>query len=175
MISRLLAAALGLSVFAAQAHAQDSDTITIESTVTAYCADMPGAVAALNLGDLIESTGFLVDAFVGDSEREVAAGYYCNAPATVTLKASPLMHETVTTVADHTSFTNRVDYTASLEWGGVAGSVASTLADGDEIEAAQATIGALIIRVAAPTTTDNRRPVAGAYEGAVTLTVALNP
>lgn len=174
-IHLLCATTLGLAAFAVQASAQDADDITISSSVAPYCADLSASISPLNLGDLIESTGFLVTDFIGDNEREVAAGYYCNAPATVTLEATPLMHGAITTVADHSSFTNRVDYTASLEWGAVTGSVLSTLVDGDDIEATEATIGSLIIRVTDPTTAGGRRPVAGAYEGAVTLTVALNP
>ena len=171
----LCAATLGLSVVAAQASAQDADSITIETDIPAYCSNLPGSIAALNLGELIQATGFLVSDFVGDSEREVATDYYCNAPAIVTLKAEPLLHDNVTTVSDDSSFTNRVDYTASLEWGGLTGSALSTLVDGADIAAAQATIGTLTIRVGDPVTANNRRPVAGAYEGAVTLTIALNP
>lgn len=174
-IHLLSALVAGLAAHAAPALAQDSETITIQSSVTPFCANFTSSSTPLNLGDLSGPNGFLVSAFVGDTSREVAAGYYCNAPSKVTLKALPLLHTTVVTVSDATSFTNRVDYEASLTWDDVTGSVVSTVVDGVEILAAEANIGAVVIDVGAPSVTGNRRPVAGAYAGSVQLTIALQP
>ena len=172
----LSALVLGLAAHAAPALAQDRETINVNSEVNAFCANFAAAPAALDLGELSGANGFVVSTFAGETVREVATDYYCNAPSKVTLKAVPLTHTTITTVADASSFSNRVDYDASLTWGpDVSGSVSSTLADGDDILAAVATVGDLTVTISNPNVDGNRRPIAGAYAGAVELTVALNP
>lgn len=175
-IKLLCAVALGVVAGASAAAAQTTNgpqTITIESSVAPFCANFGTPPAPLNLGELAGPNGFLVSAFAGDTDREIAAGYYCNAPSTVTLKADPLVHTTVTTVADSSSFTNRVDFLASLVWNAYSGSVSSTVVDGVEIDAIEANIGAVVLTVSDPVTAGNLRPIAGAYEGAVHVTIAL--
>src|SRR3546814_3723033 len=70
----------------------------------------------LDLGNLTGTTVQLVTEFAQNDTLTLETGFYCNAPSTVKIVAEPLRHDTVTTVADFTSFTNRVDYTASLKW-----------------------------------------------------------
>src|SRR3546814_8994248 len=86
-------------------------------------------------------TGQLVTEFAQNDTLTLETGFYCNAPSTVKIVAEPLRHDTVTTVADFTSFTNRVDYTASLKWNDQDLPVVSTDSDGAEFNITQANIG----------------------------------
>ena len=113
---------------AAPAMAQDSATFTVQTTVPAFCSQFSVGQAPMDLGALTGATGQLVGTFASGSqtERQLATNFYCNAPSTITIKAEPLMHETVTVVTDSASFTNRVDYTATLKWNGLESAVSST-------------------------------------------------
>jgi hypothetical protein len=91
----------------------------------------------------------------------------------VKIVAEPLRHDTVTTVADFTSFTNRVDYTASLKWNDQDIPVVSTDSDGAEFNITQANIGDMELKISDPTVADNLRPIAGGYAGLVRLTISL--
>lgn len=161
---------------AAPAMAQDSESFTVQTTVPAFCSQLSsGTTPAMNLGSLTGATGQLVAAFNGtETQRELAANFYCNAPSTVTIEAVPLKHETVSFVADGTSFTNRVDYTATIKWRDLEGTVSSTASAPQEIPASQANIGSLLLSLSAPVVDGNRRPVAGDYAGQVRLTIALS-
>ena len=169
----LRALVLGASLYALPAMAQDSDSFVVQSQVAPFCSEFAISQDPLNLGSLTGATGQIVSAFSGTAQREIAASFYCNAPSKVTITADPLLHDTVTFVADSTSFTNRVDYTATLLWDDLTGNVASTAASGQEIVASQANIGPMTLQVSAPTVANNLRPVAGSYNGQVRLTVSL--
>lgn len=173
-ITLLRALAFGASVAAAPAMAQDTDSFTVNSVVFPYCSQLSISSAPLSLGTLTGGTGQLVASFNGtETSRELAASFYCNAPAKVTVKAEPLLNQAVSTVSDSASFTNRVDYTASLMWNTVGGSVSSTATDAQEFNATQANTGTINIAVTNPVVSNNRRPVAGTYAGQVRLTISL--
>lgn len=168
----LCAVALGLAGTATAASAQDSQTINLNSSVAAYCANVgAGGAGLLALGAVSDSDGRVVTSF--PTAAHTVSGYYCNAPANVTVNAAPLMQIGVTTVTDDSSFTNRIDYQANLVWDDVSGSDQSLAAGGTLIPSGQANIGNLVVSVSNPDTAGNRRPIAGDYAGAVTLTVAL--
>ena len=170
----LCAIALGLAGAATAASAQDSTTFNVNSSVTPFCSSLTAPTGSLSLGELIEADGHVVDAFVNSPTYSVN-GYYCNAPATITLAAAPLMQTGAPVDFDPGSFTNRVDYEAVLAWGAVDGSDESAgEPEPTEIDSGLANMGNLVLSVTGPNTDGNRRPVAGAYEGSVTLTVALN-
>ena len=170
----LCAIALGLAGTAVSAAAQTNPTasIAINSTVGGYCANIgAGGAGLLELGAVSDSDGRVVTAF--PTAAHTVSGYYCNKPAKVTLTAAPLMQQGVAIVEDDASFTNRIDYQANLAWDDVTGFDPSATAGGTEISSAEANIGNLVVTVSNPDTEGNRRPIAGDYEGAVTLTVAL--
>ncbi len=170
----LCAIALGLAGTAASASAQTSPTasININSTVGGYCANVgAGGAGTLALGAVSDADGRVVTSFPTTSHT--VSGYYCNKPATVTLTAGPLMQQGVTSVDDDGSFTNRIDYQANLAWDDVTGFDPSATAGGTEISSTEANIGDLVLTVSNPDTEGNRRPIAGDYQAAVTLTVAL--
>lgn len=176
--TRLVGAALafiaagGVAFAASGALAQDTDTITVQTTVAAYCSSLdPLEANALALGELVGVTGFLNEDFAGTSTATVA-GYYCNAPATVTLDAEPLIRTPSVTVSDTASFTDRVDYVASLAWGSIAETNSSTAA-ANTFSTTAPTSGDMTITVADPVANGNRRPIAGAYEGSVVITIAV--
>lgn len=168
----LCALALGLAATATAATAQDSETITVQTAVQPYCADLGADPAPLALGELTGADGFLASAFAGETSYSVPS-YYCNAPSTITLAAAPLMRTPSVPVTDD-AFTDRVDYEASLVWDDVTGSVNSADNEPAEIAAAEANTGALTVSVSGPSAADDRRPIAGDYAGAVTLTVTLD-
>lgn len=164
-------------VTATPAIAQDSESFTVQTNVPAFCSQFSSgsATPAMNLGALTGATGQIVATFSStDTQRELAAQFYCNAPSTVTITAEPLMHETVTSVTDSSSFTNRVDYTAKLTWRDLEGTVSSLASSAQVIPASQANIGALTLSLSNPAVVGNRRPVAGDYAGQVRLTIALS-
>lgn len=171
----LRAIVAGASLYAMPALAQDSDTLAVQSQVAPFCSELSISSAPMDLGSLTGATGQIVNDFSGaiENERELATSFYCNAPAQVTITAEPLLHDTVSVVGDSASFTNRVDYTATLEWDDVQGTTDSTVADGDQIDAPEANIGPMTLTLSNPTVDNNRRPVAGGYSGQVRLTVAL--
>lgn len=159
---------------AAPAAAQDSDAITVNSKVSPFCAGLGTAAEPLALGDLIGADGRVTSSFSGPSTHSVP-GYYCNGPATIELVAAPLIQaDGVSVPLSDAEFTHRVDYVATLTWDDVAGMVASAANAPAGIPTTEANIGDLVIAVSGPTTDGDRRPIAGAYEGAVTLTVTLN-
>ncbi|WP_077146972.1 hypothetical protein [Sphingopyxis sp. KK2] len=165
---------LSASVYAAPALAQDSDQMVVTTTIPPYCSELAISSTPMNLGSLTGATGQIVNAFNGtETERQLAASFYCNAPSKVTIKAEPLRHDTVTIVGDASSFTNRVDYTAQLEWSTLTSSANSTLTDATELNATQANIGALKLTLSNPTVSNNLRPIAGDYAGQVRLTISL--
>jgi hypothetical protein len=173
--TRLLRASLllGASMWTGSAMAQDTDTMTVQSQVTPFCSELSVSSAPMDLGTLTGPTGQIVSNFNGavESQRELAASFYCNAPATVTIKATPLT--TTNLATDTSSFTNRVDYTATLDWDDVNGNVSSTVTNGAVIAVPEANIGPMKLTLSNPAVVNNLRPVAGAYSGQVTLTVAL--
>ena len=175
MKTGLLCAALllGASLGMGSAMAQDTDTLTVQSQVAPFCSELSISSAPMDLGTLTGPTGQIVTNFNGatENQRELAASFYCNAPATVTIKATPLTTNNMTT--DTSSFTSRVDYTATLEWDDVHGNVSSTAADGAVIAVPEANIGPMKLTLSNPAVVNNLRPVAGTYSGQVTLTVAL--
>lgn len=168
----LCAMALGLAATATAASAQDSESFIVQTSVAPFCANLAAAPTPLALGELIDADGFVVSAFAGTSSHSVAS-YYCNAPATVTLAAAPLMQTDGVAIVDVESFTDRVDYDASLVWDNVTGSVNSAAAPAS-IASTEANTGALTITVSNPSVDGTVRPIAGEYAGAVTLTIALN-
>lgn len=168
----LCAIALGLAGAATAASAQDSASININSSVAPFCANVgAGGAGLLALGAVSDDDGRVVTAF--PTAAHTVSGYYCNAPANVTVDAAPLMQIGVATVADAGSFTNRIDYQANLVWDNVTGSDQSVAAGGTLVPSTEANIGNLVVSVSNPDTAGERRPIAGDYAGAVTLTVAL--
>ncbi len=171
----LRAFVLGAGLVAVPALAQDSETFGVQTTVVPFCSEMTISSVPMNLGSLTGAEGQLVNDFGGatESERELAASFYCNAPSTVTLTAGPLQNSGVPIVSDSTSFTNRVDYVATLLWDDVQGNDSSVESAGQQIDVAQANIGPMKIKLSDPTVANNKRPVAGDYAGQIHLTVAL--
>ena len=164
---------LGASAWAGPALAQDTDTLTVQSQVAPFCSELTVSSTPMNLGSLTGPTGQTVSSFQSgaETERELATSFYCNAPSTVTITATPLTTPNSTT--DVSSFTSRVDYTATLVWDDINGNVSSTAASGAVIAVPEANIGPMKLTLSNPATASNRRPVAGDYAGQVTLTVAL--
>lgn len=176
-LAALVAGALGLSALAVPAAAQDNEVFQLTTTVPQFCQAMPtGGTPSVDVGSLSGPNGFLVTAFSGTTSYQVSASYYCNAPATVTLSATPLeVTPSVTVTADQQdSFTNRVDYTAGVTWNTLTGSTTSSAASPTVVTTTQPNTGELKIQISNPTVAGNRRPLAGAYSGAVTVTVALS-
>ncbi|MBI1405006.1 MAG: hypothetical protein GC145_02645 [Caulobacter sp.] len=174
MRSHLLCAlALGLIASATAAAAQDSDTITVRTKVSPYCKDTGAAPPPLALGALADGNGFVVSSFAGPTSYTLS-GYYCNGPTSITLAAAPLLQTAGTTVLDTSSFTNRIDYQATLDWVDVDGTANSTASSPTVITASQANLGDLVVSVSAPDTAGNLRPISGDYAGAVTLTITLD-
>jgi hypothetical protein len=168
------ALAMGLSMTASAAAAQDSDSITIASNVPKFCQSLTGlASAPLALGPLVDGIGQVVSAFSGDTGTNLTT-YYCNGPATISLDANPLVRTPALAISDTGSFTNEVDYIASLYWSGIAISNASSAAAATVFPTTKATTGELTVSVSAPDTRGNLRPVAGDYEGSVVLNVNFN-
>jgi hypothetical protein len=164
---------LGASLWAGSAMAQDSDSFTVESNVAPFCSELSVSSAPMNLGSLTGPTGQIVPNFDNaiENQRELATSFYCNAPSTVTIRATPLT--TTNTTTDTSSFTSRVDYTATLDWDDFEGQVSSTVAAGAILPVTTATIGSMTLKLSDPTVPNNLRPVAGDYSGQVTLTIAL--
>lgn len=171
----LRALALSAAMTALPAAAQDSESFVVQSQVAPFCSELSVSSAPMNLGSLTGATGRIVSDFAGapERERQLAASFYCNAPSRITITADPLLSDTVTLVTDSSSFTNRIDYTATLVWDDVTGNVPSTATSGQAIDAPQANIGALTLLLSAPTVANNLRPVAGGYSGQVRLTISL--
>ncbi len=166
---------LGVLASAAPAMAQASANFTSQTTVPAFCSQLSAGGAPMDLGALTGTTGQILPSFApsAQTERELSASFYCNAPSTITIKADPLMNDTVTSVADSSSFTNRVDYLATIKWSSLENAASSTSANAQVILASQPNIGALTIKLSNPTVTNNLRPVSGSYSGQVRLTIAL--
>lgn len=168
----LCALAVGLAGFATTASAQiaDSETIHINTKVSPYCQTAFAiAPAPLALGELADPIGRTVATFAGTTTANLG-NYMCNTPAKVTLTASPLMSQDVAVVDDASSFTNRVDYQAQLTWGAESLSTASDAGSPAEHNTTQANTGQVNITVSNPVAP--LRPVAGDYQGAVTLNIA---
>lgn len=179
---RLIAAAsavAALSALAAPAAAQvgfatSSRDLNIVTSVPAYCQTPFGSTSpSLDVGSLTGANGFAVTTFNGTTSYQSTAAYYCNAPATVTLSATPLrVTPNVDVAADQTdSFTNRVDYTATLTWNTVTGQTTSDAAAAT-LTTSTANTGQIRVEISEPKVQGNRRPIAGAYAGAVTVTIA---
>lgn len=166
------ALALGLAATASAAAAQDSETITINSNVSKFCKSL-GTPAPIALGELVDNAGFVVSTFVGANTSTVS-NYYCNAPATISLAATPLTQAANAAILDPSSFTKTIDYVASLSWDNVSGSVNTAAGTPSSIASSEANIGNLVITVASPDTEGNKRPISGEYAGAVTVTVTLD-
>jgi hypothetical protein len=166
---------LGALASASPAVAQDSATFTSQTTVPAFCSQLSVGGAPMDLGTLTGTTGQIVPAFssTGQTQRQLAANFYCNAPSTITIQADPLINTTVATVSDSTSFTNRVDYVATLKWSALQNAVSSTSPSAQVTNATQPNIGELTITLSNPSVVNNLRPVSGNYAGQVRLTIAL--
>lgn len=166
---------LGVLVSASPAMAQDSATFTVQTTVPPFCSQFSAGQAPMDLGALTGAQGQVVTAFTSgaQTERQLASSFYCNAPSTITIKADPLMHDTVTVVTDAASFTNRVDYTATLKWNALENAVSSTASSPQAINATQPNIGQLTLKLSGPSVVNNLRPISGNYAGQVHLTIAL--
>lgn len=171
----LRAFVLGAGLVAVPALAQDSETFGVQTTVAPFCSEMTISSVPMNLGNLTGATGQVVNDFGGatESERELAASFYCNAPSKVTITADPLLNAGAPLITDTTSFTNRVDYVATLHWDDVQGNDSSLETAGEQITVGQANIGQMKIKLSDPTVANNKRPVAGDYAGQIHLTVAL--
>lgn len=171
----ICALALGLSMTASAAAAQDTDSITINSSVPKFCQALTGlAPTPLALGELIDGVGQVVTTFSGTTSTNLST-YYCNGPATISLDANPLLLTPSQTISDSSSFTGEVSYLASLSWGGVTLLTNnSTAGSASTHPTTSATTGELIVSVSAPDTQGNLRPVAGTYEGSVVLNVNFN-
>ena len=166
---------LGAFAYASPAMAQSTATFTTQTTVPAFCSQLSVGATPMDLGTLTGASGQIVTDFASSAqtERQLATSFYCNAPSTITIKADPLINDTVTTISDSTSFTNRVDYTATLKWSALENAVSSTAANAQVINATQPNIGQLTIKLSNPSVVNNLRPVSGNYSGQVRLTIAL--
>jgi hypothetical protein len=172
-IQLLCAVALGFTASAGVACAQSQDTFSINTSVTPFCANL-SATASLTLNELTGTDGKVLSTFANaTSTTFTAPGYYCNAPARVTLAATPLMRTPAIFNPATDLFTQRVDYVAALSWQSVSGSVSSTATAPVEYFTTQPNAGALNVQVTNPTA--ELRPLAGTYAGSVTVTVALQP
>jgi hypothetical protein len=171
------ALAAGAAAYALPASAQNTNVgsaqMIVETNIPTYCSQLVSPDEALDLGNLTGATGQLVTAFAQNSTKQLATGFYCNAPSKVKIEAEPLKSELVTMVGDSSSFTNRVDYTAALTWNGQNLQVLSTDADGEEFSVGQANIGDLALELSEPKVAGNLRPVAGGYAGLVRLTISI--
>ena len=176
----LRAIVLGAGLIAVPAMAatttSDTETMVINTTVLPFCSEMNISETPMNLGSLTGPTGQIVNDFGGavEDERELAASFYCNAPSKVTITAEPLRNEAVPVIADSSSFTNRVDYLATLVWDDVQGNDSSTETGGQEIDVTEANIGPMTLKLSDPSVVNNLRPVAGDYTGQVRLTVSIS-
>ena len=166
---------LGALASASPAMAQASATFTSQTTVPAFCSQLSVSATPMDLGTLTGTTGQIVPAFssTAQTQRQLATNFYCNAPSTITIQADPLINTTVATVSDSTSFTNRVDYVATLKWSALQNAVSSTSPSAQVINATQPNIGELTITLSNPSVVNNLRPVSGNYAGQVRLTIAL--
>lgn len=172
----ICAVALGLSAVALPASAQTTTyseaDFTVRTTVPGFCSSLGTDAVELDLGELTDGAGQLVSAFAGDTEASWT-GYYCNGPSEVKVEVEPLMRTPSVAVEDDSSFTDRVDYTATVDWNLVQGSTNSAAAAPAELAAATANTGDFTLTVSDPVTDGNRRPIEGDYTGAVRLTVSL--
>ncbi len=175
----------GAAVYALPASAQNvnsavpSASMTIQTNIPGYCSALAaqGPNDVVDLGSLTGATGQLVDDFGQNAVKTLASDYYCNAPSKVKIEVEPLRNADTSPVSDSSSFTNRVDYTALVNWGNEALEVASTEPTGfKEFAVGQATIGAMKLTLSDPHAggANNLRPTAGTYNGKVTLTISLN-
>lgn len=168
------ALALSLSALALPAAAQDTQNVTLQTGVPAYCQTTPwGGSPAISLGELADGNGFLVSSFSGTTSISSTANYYCNAPAKLTLSASPLANPIAVMGAQ--PFVNRVDYTATLTWSTITGATTSQAASATEISTSQAHTGIMQLAVSDPVIPSGNRPIAGIYTGQVILTVTAQP
>ncbi len=159
----LLAAA-----FAVSAAAQSSDVIGVQSEVSFMCADAPAGGDPLVLGVLAGADGNVVESFAGDSVWTLP-NYWCNAPSRLSFTLEPLTNQDGSADAN---FTTRIDYSVALSWNGVTDNVHSDAAGPTVIDVNEAGIGDLVLTVSDPRTVAGRRLVAGAYGGAISITVA---
>lgn len=169
--SGIYAGAMALTLLSGTALAQDSETLTIQTSVAPYCKPLPTSGSTLQLGELADANGFVVDEFAGFNYIGISVNHWCNAPTTVKLSTVPLTHTQVTTVTDPESFTNRVEYKAAWQWGSFTSSKL-TIAGDDVFPVNVANVGELRIIVSDPFTDGNKRPIGGDYVGAVTITIA---
>ena len=168
----LCVVATGLCAVAGAASAQSSASASINTTVEPYCAALtPGSPTSMALDSLVGPTGQLSPTFSGTTSYSLT-GYYCNAPADITLTASPLRPSMAVTVSDVGSFTDRVDYTAALAWDDVNLQVLSADGAPAQTTTTEANLGVLTVTVSDPVTENNKRPVAATYDATVTLTIA---
>lgn len=168
-IPLICALALGVAAIGGAASAQDSVNVSTVSEVSARCAALtPGAT--LDLGELADVDGFAKNDFDGPDTTAIVAGYWCNAPAEVTLAASPLLNQDTATALDP-GFTTRIDYLASLAWDDFSASNETATGAPTVEPTAEANIGDIVVTVSDPVAAG--RLVAGAYEGSVTITISL--
>ncbi len=168
----LCLATAALCATAGAASAQSAASASVNTTVAPFCASMsPGSPSSMALDSLVGPTGQLSPSFSGTTSYSLT-GYYCNAPANITLSAAPLRPSAPVTVSDTASFTDRVDYAVALAWDDVNLQVLSATGTPAQLTTSEANVGALTVTVSDPVTENNKRPVAATYEAAVTLTIA---
>lgn len=166
-------AAVVLAATAAPALAQESGSVTINSSVPAHCET--STWSNLALGSLVDTATGLLLSDLGTAGATSSAGrYYCNAPSTVTLAATSLTASSTVPVQDSTSFANSINYVATLTWTDFSAAVASAAtATGTSFDVDQPKNGVMQLKLGGLATPNGRRPIASDYAGSVTITVAL--
>ena len=195
MKKSLIVAASALAMAATPAFAvtttNDSSTINLAADVTAQCGvgnHMSGATQGA--GDQSDISVTLADTNgqykTAQTFNRSFGNVWCNAPATVEVTATPLTEDSGAVVGDTDSFTNRFDLQVS---GGamvayVGGQTVDTSVTGGESKSFDMThafetglgqYSAVDITVLPSLRSgEARRPIAGHYTGAVTLTATIS-
>lgn len=164
-------AAIGLLIPAGYASAQDSDSVNINTVVTAHCGELEIAPAPVNLGELADSDGFLNPAVLDGDEGHTFPAFWCNSPVEVSLTATPLENTDVASVVDP-AFTRSVNFVATLAWDDVSEDDDSADPAATTFTTAEANTGDLVLQVT-NLDADDLKLVAGAYAGSITVTFTL--
>lgn len=187
-MQKILLAAAALSLVAAPAFAQSntaSSAVTLTSSVDKLC----GQGDHISGGDLPFDATHVVDLannagqFIGETGISLGFGnMWCNAPASVTVTASPLKSSTPVG-QDDGSFTNsfdlRVNAGGAMVYVGPGATVTTNGADasvtGSVAHAFETGTGQWSkVNIDVLPNAGNRRAVAGTYAGSVTFTVTAN-
>lgn len=184
-MQKILLAAAALSLVAAPAFAQNSanSTVTLTSSVAKLC----GVGNHTSGGSLPFDSTHVVTLADGNGqfggETGISLGFgnmWCNAPASVTVTASPLKAQAPVTAGDN-SFTNSFDLSVSggamiyangqsVTTAGADASVTGSVAHAFETGTGQYSK----VNIDVLPNAGNRRAVAGTYAGSVTFTVTAN-